>query len=417
MTGFSSPTLARVVGGRLCSGCGLCASLSGGAVEMQLTPPGYARPREIRPISPEIDGQIDATCPGSIVAPWGTAPYSDPSWGPYRAVYAGHATAADMRHAGSSGGVLSALLAHVLATGQVDRVLHTAMDEAAPTLNRIQRSFGRDGVLAAAGSRYAPASPLAGIVEELDRGGRFVFLGKPCDVSALRMLARQDPRVDQMVPLMLSFFCAGTPSQAGTDRILSHLGADKAKLKTFRYRGDGWPGFATAIEQDGRTTRMSYAESWGDILAKEVQFRCKICPDAVGGVADIACADAWYGDAAGYPSFEEADGRSLIMVRTPAGESLLAAALMAGAVAIEALPVGDIVKMQPHQAWRKQRVAARLAAAAALLQPRPQVAGLQVGAAARQANIKAHARDFAGAARRIVRHRLKRTTDAAEISN
>lgn len=417
MSGFTSPTLARVVGGRLCSGCGLCASLSGGAVEMHLAAPGYARPRETAPVSPEIDRLIEATCPGSIVAPWGQAPHTDPRWGPYRAIYTGHATSADMRHAGSSGGVLSALLAHILETGQADRIVHTAMDEAAPTLNRIQRSFGRDAVLAAAGSRYAPASPLAGIVDELDRGGRFVFLGKPCDVSALRMLAKQDARVDAAIPLMLSFFCAGTPSQNGTDRILTRLGADKAKLKTFRYRGDGWPGFATAIEQDGRTTRMSYADSWGNILSKEVQFRCKICPDAVGGVADLACADAWYGDESGYPSFDEAEGRSLIMVRTPAGEALLAAALDAGAVAAEPLPVGDIVKMQPHQANRKQMVASRLAAAAALFQPRPSVAGLMVGAAARRASVKAQAKDFLGAARRIVRHRLNTSARAAETSN
>ena len=417
MSGFTSTALARVVGGRLCSGCGLCASLSGGTVEMHLAPPGYARPREVSPVPPAVDALIDKTCPGSVVAPWPAAPHVDARWGPYRAIYTGHATSADMRHAGSSGGVLSALLAHLLETGQIDRVVHTAMDEAAPTLNRIQRSFGRDAVLAAAGSRYAPASPLAGIFAELERGGRFAFLGKPCDVSALRMFAKQDARVNAAVPLMLSFFCAGTPSQAGTDRILARLGADKARLRTFRYRGDGWPGFATATLDDGRTARMSYAASWGDILSKEVQFRCKICPDAVGGVADLACADAWYGDESGYPSFDEAEGRSLIMVRTPAGETLLAAALAAGAVAAEPLPVGDIVRMQPHQARRKQLVASRLAAAAALFQPRPLVTGLMVGAAARQASLKAQAKDFLGAARRIARHRLSGAAGAAETSN
>ena len=55
---------------------------------------------------------------------------------------------------------------------------------------------------------------------------------------------------------------------------------------------------------------MSYADSWGAHLSKHVQFRCKICPDAVGGVADIACADAWYGGDSGYPQFDEAAGRS-----------------------------------------------------------------------------------------------------------
>ena len=402
--------------GRLCSGCGLCASIGGDAVTMAMRPPGFARPIQSAPLTPEVEQRIALACPGSVVAPWPTGIEVDPLWGPYLAVHTGNATDPEVRHAGSSGGVLSALAIHALASGLADRVVHVAMDEASPTLNRLQRSLSAAQVIEAAGSRYAPASPLAGIVAEIERGGRFVFIGKPCDVGALRQLAKLDPRVDAAVPLMLSFFCAGTPSQAGTDRVLAHLGADKARLSSFRYRGDGWPGYATATETDGRVTRMSYAASWGDILSKEVQFRCKICPDAVGGVADVACADAWYGDASGYPSFDEAEGRSLVMVRSAAGAELLAAATTAGSIETQPLAIGEIIKMQPHQARRKRLVASRLAAAAATLQPRPIVAGLAVGEAARQAGPAEQLKSFLGAGRRIVRH-LATDRTLAEASN
>lgn len=50
---------------------------------------------------------------------------------------------------------------------------------------------------------------------------------------------------------------------------------------------------------------MSYNESWGNILGKYLQKRCKICPDGIGEFADIVCADAWHGDKSGYPNFEE----------------------------------------------------------------------------------------------------------------
>jgi coenzyme F420 hydrogenase subunit beta len=78
---------------------------------------------------------------------------------------------------------------------------------------------------------------------------------------------------------------------------------------------------ATATAHDGRTAEMTYERSWGHHLSREVQFRCKICPDAVGGVADIACADAWYGGETGYPTFEEQSGRSLVVTRTAVGEA------------------------------------------------------------------------------------------------
>src|SRR4051794_28870752 len=195
------------------------------------------------------------------------------------------------------------------------------------------------------------------------------FVGKPCDASALRRLAERDPRVAKSVPLVISFFCGGIPSHDGVGRLLEAMGIGAGPLRTFRYRGRGWPGNAAALTRDDRSAEMTYHESWGGYLSKEVQFRCKICPDAVGGVADIACADAWYGDEAGYPKFEEAEGRSLIVVRTEAGERLLASAIQAKVLEADALAVSEIDKMQPHQARRKRLVLSRSAALPLLLQP------------------------------------------------
>ncbi len=106
---------------------------------------------------------------------------------------------------------------------------------------------------------------------------------------------------------------------------------------------------------------MDYNQSWGTILNRHLQYRCKICPDGTGEFADIACADAWYGKD-GYPDFDERDGRSLIVARTPAGQALLAAALEQGAIVTEALDVAEIERMQPYQAERKRNALARSAA-------------------------------------------------------
>jgi coenzyme F420 hydrogenase subunit beta len=236
----------------------------------------------------------------------------------------------------------------------------------------------------------------------LAQPGRFAFVGKPCDVTALRARARQDPRVNEKVPLMLAFFCAGMPSAAGTRRILDRLDVAERDVAAFRFRGDGWPGYATATLKDGTTRRMSYADSWGDILSKEVQFRCKICPDATGNVADIACADAWYGDARGYPSFDEQDGRSLVIARTPAGLALLDAARAAGALETTPLAISEIARMQPAQARRKKQILSRLAAMMVAGRPRPAYRGLQLAAAARLDKPAAQARSFAGLVRRFM---------------
>jgi len=298
--------------------------------------------------------------------------------------------------------MLTALAIHALDTGIVDRVIHVAPDPDSPMRNRVVISRTAGEVLEGAGSRYAASSPLAEIGAWLDQGHRMAFIGKPCDVSALRNLATVDPRVDALVPVMLAFFCAGIPSYNGAERIVRQMGFAPAEIENFRYRGNGWPGLTRAETRDGRVGEMRYADSWGGQLSKEVQFRCKICPDAVGGVADVAAADAWYGGESGYPQFEEEEGRSLTIPRTQTGERLLASAVAAGIVSVTPLPIGEIALMQPAQERRKRAIAARVAALAVTLRPRPVMRGLSLGAAASQATVMETMRNFAGALRRIV---------------
>ncbi|WP_426163666.1 Coenzyme F420 hydrogenase/dehydrogenase, beta subunit C-terminal domain [Sandarakinorhabdus sp. DWP1-3-1] len=401
-----SPSLERVARGQLCSGCGLCAGIAPGAVAMAMAPPGYLRPHQSAALTDAQEAGIAAACPALIVdeSDLAPAPIDDPLWGRAHFVGTGFAHDDTLRHRASSGGVLSALLAHALATGMVDFVVQTGADPDSPTGNRTDVSADAGAILAAAGSRYAPSAPLADLEAWLARG-RFAFVGKPCDVTALRARARTDPRIAAQVPLMLAFFCAGIPSAAGTGRILAKLGVEPHEVAAFRYRGDGWPGFATATLHDGSTRRMSYADSWGDILSKEVQFRCKICPDAVGNAADIACADAWYGDDRGYPSFAEQDGRSLVIARSMAGLALLDAARAASVISTEPLAMAEIIRMQPSQARRKRQILSRLAAMAVAGRPRPRYRGVQLRQAAVLESPLAQARSFAGLLRRFIQGR------------
>lgn len=405
----TSAALKRVARADSCAGCGLCAALAPQAVEMVLQPPGYLRPVQMAALSAQAEAAVAAACPGLIIAPQPAAPLHHPIWGPAISVATGHATDQALRHRASSGGAISALLIHALDAGLIDFVVQTGADPAHPLANQTRASTTAAEVAAASGSRYTASAPLEKLGEWLARTNasgkpaRFAFVGKPCDVAALRAHARTDPRIAAQVPLMLAFFCAGIPSADGTRRILAHLGVAEADVANFRFRGDGWPGYATATRHDGTSARMSYAESWGNILSKQVQFRCKICPDAVGGHADIVAADAWHGDENGYPSFDEGAGRSLIIARTSTGEALLKSAVAAQKLETAPLPIEEIDGMQPHQARRKRQLLARLAAMAITGRPRPDFAGNHLAEAARAEPLQAQAKAFAGLVRRIIK--------------
>lgn len=353
--------VAGVVQRGHCSGCGLCAAASDGVLQMAVNASGFLRPQKQSDTELPAQTQKDlaVSCPGVSVAHAGAhlAPVHL-LWGPVLQSRTAFASDDEIRRQGSSGGAISALACYLLQSGQVDGVAQIAVSSSDPLLNELQISRTRADVLRAAGSRYAPAAPLEPLLAQLRAGLTLAFVGKPCDVAALRQYLRTHPELAARVPVMVSFMCAGVPSLYGTHEVLQRMGADVNQLSSFRYRGDGWPGNARAVQRDGAAFEMDYNTSWGTILGKHLQFRCKICPDGTGEFADVVCADAWYGKD-GYPDFAERDGRSLLLTRTPAGEDLVQAALKAGVINAEALAVEEIERMQPYQATRKRMVLGR----------------------------------------------------------
>jgi coenzyme F420 hydrogenase subunit beta len=116
----------------------------------------------------------------------------------------------------------------------------------------------------------------------------------------------------------------------------------------------------------------------------------------------VACADAWYGGESGYPSFEDRDGRSLVISRTAAGAALVAGAVSAGALELAPLDIEKIELMQPSQAQRKRNVRVRTAALGVALQPRPKMRQVFVEQASKKARPAEVARNFVGTIRRVM---------------
>ena len=402
-------SLALVARGNLCAGCGACAGLSPDKIAMEMAPPGFLRPRQTAPLTAEEDARIARICPGlgqKVAAGGRTDPVL---WGPYVEMMTGWATDPELRFAGASGGGLSAIATWLLDSGTVDAVVQVGADMLRPTANRTRVSTTPAEVAAAAGSRYAASAPLVGLADHLAEhratGRRFALLGKPCDAVALRTLVQEDPEAAAAFPVILSFFCAGVPSHAGGLAVLAALGVTEEEVAAFRYRGNGWPGQATATLTDGGTRSMSYHDSWGGILSKHVQHRCKICADGTGVAADIVCADAWEADASGYPSFEDRPGVSLVVARTKLGQRLIAEAKAAGRIETAPFDIAQLAAIQPGQRERRRALLARLLALRLAGRPIPRYEGLKITAAARQNPLRRNLKNFLGTLRRVLRPR------------
>lgn len=344
-----------VVANDNCTGCGGCALVSE-RISMQLSGQGWMRPVVTTGKNGTRARQearhFRAMCPGVRLDAPASEALTHPTFGRFVSAWRGRAVDDQTRQAGSSAGVLTALSMHLIESGRARRIRGAGMDKTEPTRTVPVRITSRAEALAASGSRYAPVATLDGLDDSYD-----AVIGKPCEISALRRL----PAGRGDTPIALSFFCAGTPSQGATRSLIERLGVDPGSAVSLRYRGNGWPGEFT-VSDGKRTAAISYDDSWGKHLGRDLQWRCKICPDGTGEDADIAVGDFWKADEKGYPLFDNADGESVVICRTSRGHDLLMEAARAGVVVLEPVDLADVDRIQPLQRARKRTVAVRLAA-------------------------------------------------------
>ncbi|KRB37167.1 Coenzyme F420 hydrogenase/dehydrogenase, beta subunit C-terminal domain [Microbacterium sp. Root180] len=339
-----------------CSGCGLCTRLDRG-LEMRLDAAGYARPVEVGSPEemPDAARIFARSCPGvRIDAQDPAGSRRHPLLGSSLAAWEAWATDEEIRLAGSSGGVLTALHTWLVTSGRAARVAGAAGDPSEPRRSIPVTITTREQALAAAGSRYAPVAALTN--PDAFAAGSAVT-AKPCEIAALRA-SRIEPGGE--APLLLSFFCAGTPSQRATDALLEGLGIDPdRKVDSLRYRGHGWPGRFAARAGDTEVS-ADYEESWGSTLGPTTQWRCKVCPDGVGESADIVAADSWATDERGYPQFAEGAGVSALIARTQRGLDVIEAAIAEGVIEVRPLSMDALANAQPLQTARRRYLLARL---------------------------------------------------------
>jgi coenzyme F420 hydrogenase subunit beta len=366
---------------QLCCGCGACAYVDPDGIEMIDALEYGLRPR-FRNGEPDDLGATDTmkVCPGieltrpDILTQPGANRDLYLVWGSILGLWEGYASDPQIRYEAASAVAIPPLAVHAVEQSGIHGVLHIAARNDIPYLNRTILSTTREQILAGSGSRYAPASPCDGLKSIEDAPGPCVFIGKPCDVAAVKKAMALRPRLAEKIALTIAFFCAGTPSLKGTFAMFKAMGIpDPASVQSVRYRGRGWPGktVVTFCENgETRTRELTYEQSWGQILQKFRQWRCYICPDHTGEFADISVADAWH-----RPVADHQPGRSILIARTGAGLDFLRKAIAAGCLTAEIVGPDTLPACSPWQEDLRSELWGRLLALRACRIPTPDYPG------------------------------------------
>ncbi|MBN8121710.1 Coenzyme F420 hydrogenase/dehydrogenase, beta subunit C-terminal domain [Vibrio vulnificus] len=351
----------KVIDKNLCTGCGICASVFDKKIE--ILKQDYNRPHCKERLNNDELAKFKKICPG-INQKSVKSSNLHPIWGPILSSHIGYSNDDEIRFLGSSGGIVTRSLLYALESKLATLVVQISADGCNPLENTVKISRTRADLITATGSRYSPASPLESIIQIIDDNpnDKIAFVGKPCDCTALRNLMEIDRRVKDSVSLVISFFCAGTPSRNGVMQVTKALGIDESKnVDQFYFRGRGWPG-KTTLRQEESVSYMEYSKSWGELLGPTIQNRCKFCADGTGEVADIVSADVWHSDDRGYPLFTESDGQGLILARSNLGNQLVKDMLSSGIISATQYNIDDLAKIQVTQFERKSTLLVRAVA-------------------------------------------------------
>ena len=395
-------TIQDVVDWGLCIGCGACYYACDKAAVTLVNVESVG-------IRPQFDSACASctrcllVCPGNTVdgnltiGAVAKQTKADHEFGPSLEIWEGYSADPEIRFQASSGGLLSSIALYCLEKESMSFVLHTGMDREKPWLNRTVQSRNRAELLSRTASRYAPASPCDGLgaIEQSD--GPCVFIGKPCDTAAASMARQQSPSLDRNLGLVLTFFCAGTPSTKGTLDLVKTLDVRLEDVKEVRYRGEGWPGrFKVRFGSPVQERSYTYGESWGRLTSYR-PLRCHLCPDGLGRVADIACGDAWEN------LKEDSDpGRSIVIVRTRRGQDILHRAREAGYVELKPVEASAVFAAQPNLLERRREIFGRFLGMKILRTPTPRFQGFSLRRSWMRLPLWTQVRTVLGTARRIL---------------
>lgn len=356
--------LEQVVAKRQCMGCSLCTLIQPSS-QNEAAPLVTMRFDEKQDLFvprvenwKEGDPEGEYACPGEKMdmvslaeQRFGRLP-TDPILGEVVALRAAYSSDEVERQRSASGGVVPAILDHLLSTRAIDAAYSLRSDT---TPDATQGTVVRQSsdLISLHGSVYHPARLGTSLDALLKSDARFAFVGLPCEIAGLEMLKSKHQVLRERHIVSIGLFCGGINTFKGIDYYLEKFGFQLKDVEKIDYRYGSWPGRIRAKLKDGserEVARITGNSRW-NILRYVIAFqgywmlpRCRICPDQISDFADIAVGDPHL------PRFRAKGGKgfSAVITRTKRGEELVAQAVAAGRMCEELISRDEVIHSQGY---------------------------------------------------------------------
>lgn len=351
--------ISKVIDNGYCIGCGACAYVEPDIFKISLSEYGT---KEAISDSSGLDKQgdiADKVCPFSANSKnesqiaddlFSVNEFSyDNIIGFHKLLYAGHVAEGNFRKNGSSGGMVSWLIKELFEQDEIDYVIHVK-EKSSDVLFSYSISSSIDEALTTSKSKYYPISMEAVLEEVRNNEGRYLFIGIPCFVKAIRNVSIVDEEIGRRVKYTAGLVCGHLKSTFFSYNYAMQLGVfpnDLAKID-FRYMEDTYDGpanqyFVKVTDKQGnvrvRQNIDFYGYLWGHGFFK--YKACDYCDDIFSETADICFGDAWI-----KPYVDDPKGDNIVIVRNDSLARIINDAKSEGRVDLYEVSASDIKSSQ-----------------------------------------------------------------------
>ncbi len=276
----------------------------------------------------------------------------------------GYAADPGIRDGAASGGVVSALLIHLLEEKRIDGALVSrcvVRNNALKSETFIART--RPEILSCRTSVYFDFDPLnPRVLDEIGRfDGKIAVVGLPCHLKKLARPRREDDALDRKIALTMGLFCGHNSKKELMYQVLAKKKIDLADVRAFAFRKGLWRGRTRAILKDGSEISFPFQHfsvyQNMHILSAD---KCRVCTDHTAETADIATGDVWTARAK-----KERIKHSVFISRSETGRAALASAIRRGMIIGKPVDAGMVFQANRralihHKAIRARAMAASL---------------------------------------------------------
>tara|TARA_B100001769_G_C22102552_1_gene595361 strand:+ start:575 stop:1945 length:1371 start_codon:yes stop_codon:yes gene_type:complete len=346
--------IKKVLEGNMCIGCGACAYVSNQKMVLnkygEFVPESEKNKCEVaEKVCPSLNPELNEDTLAAEL--YKSNASFDSHIGFNIACYGAYVNSSKIRNNSTSGGFGTWIGLKLMEEGLIDGVVHAK--EVSPKSNngilfdyKISRTASE--VIDGAKTRYHVLEMSKVLNEVKKTEGKFMFIGVPCFVKAIRRLQKFDPVIKAKIPFAVSLVCGHYKSVNWTKSLAWASGIEPQDLSKFQYRTkapdiDPRAYVFRATSYDGKTVQMDSSKVTGGKFNAGAMMpnACNYCDDVVGETADISIGDAWL------PKFDtNKSGTNLLIIRNKYVHEIILKASSKDEIYLDKISTEDAIRSQ-----------------------------------------------------------------------